>query len=160
MPPAPKCVPKFTRSAEPSFRIRKGRPRSVLLRLDWMPSPQGAFGLGPWLSKRRDASLISRFSRPAESASTPHGEGCLRVTTKDPHRAADGTLRVRIITAGGLPPRYRASREGYHPGLVGAERVRPRVDHDRPLHGRCAAHGVALFTGRIRRQTKCVILDP
>ena len=39
------------------------------------PSPQGAFGLRPWLSKRRDASLISRFSRPAESASTPHGEG-------------------------------------------------------------------------------------
>ena len=39
------------------------------------------------------------------------GKGCLLHKQKNPHRTADGTLRVRITTAGGLSPRHRASRE-------------------------------------------------
>ena len=82
------------------------------LMLGITPSPQGAFGLRPWLSKRRDASLISRFFRPAESASTPHGEERSPCNNKNPHRTVDEIFRVRITTAGGLSPRYRASRKG------------------------------------------------
>ena len=116
-------------------------------------SPQGAFGLRPRLSKRRDASLISRFSRPAESASTPHGEERSPCNNKNPHRTADGTLRVRITTAGGLSPRHRASREDIILDRGGSNTFDPYA-------GGCAAHGVILLTGRIRRLTKYVILDP
>ena len=65
----------------------------------------------------------------SESASTPHGEERSPCNNKNPHRTADGTLRVRITTAGG----YRR---------IAALRAK-----------RCAAHGVTLLTGQIRRLT-------
>ena len=45
------------------------------LYLGLMPSPQGAFGLGPRLSKRRDASLVSRFSGPQNRPQPLTGKG-------------------------------------------------------------------------------------
>ena len=62
------------------------------------------------------------------------GKGCLLHKQKNPHRTADGTLRVRITTAGGSSPRYRASREDITLGWG--------IEHVRPLRGRmCGVQG-------------------
>ncbi len=71
----------------------------------------------------------------SESASTPHGEERSPCNNKNPHRTADGTLRVRIIIAGGSSPRWRASREGVILDWRGSNTFDPYV-------GGCAAHGV------------------
>ena len=73
------------------------------------------------------------------------GKGCLLHKQKNPHRTADGTLRVRITTAGGLSPRYRASREDI-------TLARGSNTFDPYVRG-CAAHGVILLTGHTRRLT-------
>ena len=74
------------------------------------PSPQGAFGLGLVLRKDVMLRLYHAFLGLRNRPQPLTGKGCLLCKTKNPHRTADGTLRVRISSAGGFSPHCRASR--------------------------------------------------
>ena len=126
-----------------------------------MPSPQGAFGLrrhgcqDARLPRKGHSALGFGQAKPmmmyimgfwsSESASTPHGEERSPCNNKNPYRTADGTLRVRITTAGGSSPHCRASREDI-------TLARGSNTFDPYVRG-CAAHGVILLTGHTRRLT-------
>ena len=144
----PSLVFGITPSPQGAFGLRRHGCQ------DARPSPQGAFGLGLVLRKDVMLRLYHAFLGLRNRPQPLTGKGCLLHKQKNPHRTADGTLRVRITTAGGSSPHCRASRGrmcGVHGHL--ARRSNPPPNYFRCLRSGgegCDRNGTAWFSG-VRR---------